>query len=397
MQRFIVCFEGDALAPVSWLQLDADGQIESAGQGVLDAGLAKLAQGSKLVVLLPEQTCLHTKVELPEMSASRMQQALPFALEEGLLDDPEKLHFAIADKQSDGKRPVVVIARQVLQQYLVALKQFGMQPDVVMPIGLALPYDAATWHGFIQQDVIVRNGEWQVFDCAVSDLPSYLALATESNEAVTDLVLYVDEHVQLELPDLEFIKIQLKQSKIADRLAVLLPQLESPSINLLQAEFAGKKKKTGSDQSLQKVLIGSAVCFVVALLLYPLVSQILLQKRFDALNAQIATIYKKHFPNAKSVVAPKRRMQDKLGQLGSANTAGDQLFVLLAQIGQAKTSDIHLKQYRYQNNQLNLEVEARHSDALSKFSQALESKGLEVKQANVNVVANGVTANLEIK
>jgi len=91
----------------------------------------------------PSETLL-TRVTLPTRSRAKIQQALPYALEDQLLDDPEKLHFAYL-RESDGALAVAVTHRARLNAWIDAFKLAGLRPASLCPANLSLPLYPAAW------------------------------------------------------------------------------------------------------------------------------------------------------------------------------------------------------------------------------------------------------------
>ena len=83
-------------------------------------------------MLVPATDVLTTTIYLPLKAQAKIQQALPFALEEYLADDVEELHFAAGGRRESGRMPVSIISRDKLKDYLGVLADAGLHPDVLM-------------------------------------------------------------------------------------------------------------------------------------------------------------------------------------------------------------------------------------------------------------------------
>src|SRR5580704_1784457 len=80
---------------VSWMAVHADGQPLAAPESGSLPQAAIAASGRRLAVVVPSTDVLITDVELPVKSGVRVQQVVPYALEEQLAADIETLHFAV--------------------------------------------------------------------------------------------------------------------------------------------------------------------------------------------------------------------------------------------------------------------------------------------------------------
>ena len=81
----------------SWM---VEGEITMSGEGKLTAAAA-LASGRRVIVLVPGSDVLLVQAAVPTRKRERVLQAIPFALEDQLAGDVERLHFAIA-RRSNG-------------------------------------------------------------------------------------------------------------------------------------------------------------------------------------------------------------------------------------------------------------------------------------------------------
>ena len=58
------------------------------------AALAEAALDRINIVIVPSEDVLVTTVTLPKMNRSRLLQAIPYALEEQVIEDVDTMHFA---------------------------------------------------------------------------------------------------------------------------------------------------------------------------------------------------------------------------------------------------------------------------------------------------------------
>ena len=72
---------------------------------------------------------LTTTVLIPGRSNSKIKAALPFALEENLAEDVENLHFAVGERQENGRLPVCVCRQDKIDGWLSRLSDAGIEPS----------------------------------------------------------------------------------------------------------------------------------------------------------------------------------------------------------------------------------------------------------------------------
>src|SRR6516162_11231449 len=116
----------------TWLVVDARGAPLSPPQsGPLALAVPRVA-GRRVCVLVPGAEVLLAEPEVPVKAGAKLQQLVPYALEEHLADDIEDLHFALGKRSADSSRvPVAVVARALLDQWLAELRGAGLEPDAL--------------------------------------------------------------------------------------------------------------------------------------------------------------------------------------------------------------------------------------------------------------------------
>src|SRR5262245_22060475 len=115
----------------SWMVADGAGRAVVPPQEGMLADAARFAGGRRVCVLVPGADVLRAQAELPLRGGAKLQQAVPYALEEQLADDIEELHFAVGRRPSDSSRtPVAVVSRKLMDEWLAALRGAGLEPEV---------------------------------------------------------------------------------------------------------------------------------------------------------------------------------------------------------------------------------------------------------------------------
>src|SRR6516162_4332524 len=101
----------------SWLVVDARGAPVGPPQsGPLSLAAARTA-GRRVCVLVPSTDVLVSEPEVPVKTGARLQQLVPYALEEQLAEDIDDLHFAIGKRVGESPRvPVAVVARSLMDE-----------------------------------------------------------------------------------------------------------------------------------------------------------------------------------------------------------------------------------------------------------------------------------------
>ncbi|MDH4133541.1 MAG: type II secretion system protein GspL, partial [Gammaproteobacteria bacterium] len=140
------------------------------GGSVLERGavqrlseLPAFTQGATVRLWTPATETLLTRVTLPTRSRARILQALPFALEDQLLGEPQSQHFIYAI-QADGSLAVAVTARARMEAWIGALRAAGLVPDSLCPDSLQLPLLDKAWTLRLENGALtVRTGLYSGF------------------------------------------------------------------------------------------------------------------------------------------------------------------------------------------------------------------------------------------
>lgn len=338
--KLVILLNANDLQTSTWVTLTHNGMVSETAVCTAEA-LASAQIDRDVIVLVPVEDVLLLTVAMPAMPRARLLQALPFALEDQIIADLETQHIVPADEIIDGKVTAAAVSHTNMQSWLNQLADWGVQPDRLLPVAAILPEEEKTWDAIAQQVAVVP-----VYD-------------------VADLACDV---------------------------------MNDKGPNLLQGRYAPKKSRFKKSKKTAAIVGVLAAAWLVLLLAYPIVSYLMLHQRVNAVQAQIAAIYHREFPNASSVVAPKLRMEEKLHQVTSQ--LGSNKFLLLSGYvgkGMQAAPGITLKRLQFQGNRLTLEVSADSVAGFSAFTAYLSGQGLAVKQQNANITGARVNAIVEVE
>ena len=392
-KQLLISIQNPHPEQASWIIIDEKGAIqESVVLGNM-ADLKRFAHGYEVSVIIPGEDVLLTQVTLPKLNRQRLLQAVPFALEETLIDDIQHLHFALGDYQADNTFPVAVIAKSKIEKWLNTLKENGIAPSKMIPATLAIPYHAGDFSIYVNDETcIVRNGKYHGFICDTNHLNTYLDLQPKADGI--HLYRFSENTIAFNSDSIAVNEINLVGKNVLENMHDWL--LTQPTINLLQGHYQSRQKTTVT----KKIWLGVAaagIAWVTLVLLNNLVSFFILQQASNKTEQAINKIYKQHFPDATAIVAPRERMESKLKKITAQSNKND-LLVLLSIVGNSlnKTPDLHLQTLDFRDNRLNLTVLSASFASLDAFSQSLKQQGLIIKQQSADMAGTQVKANLFI-
>jgi general secretion pathway protein L len=380
MQAAIYIYlHSDNLDQVSYVVVDAEGQVNRSDCNVGGEQIAELCIEKQITVFVPNEHIFFTSVNLPKLSRAKLIQAIPFALEEQLIDEIDTLHFAVSEQSAAGDVAVAVISHANMQKWFDQFKRWHIQPDLLLPDCLCLPYQEYEWMVCkIGTRAIVRTGLLQGFACNENMLSTWMSMAKLHTESQPN---------------------NIQEQIINDGLALLtqFKQGHLPAFNLLQGKYQIKKKSLLKINKLWRPIAYVSAAWLTLILLYPMGSYLILKTKTYRLQSQIAQLYKKHFPQTARVTAPRTRLNEKL-QHAMSSVGNDRLMQLLACIGKgmSQSTGMMLKHLDYQNDKLTLDVSASSSENFSAFMNYLSQQGLHVVQQNAALVGTRIAASLEI-
>lgn len=399
-KKLIIYLHSNKLNQVSFVELDSNGNIL---QTVLEADpntLSGLAKDAEVTVCVPAEEVVLAEVQLPKMSRARIYQALPFAIEDELVEEIEQLHFAIGEYLPQGHLPIAIVSHMRMKKWLDLLLSWSIKANYLYPVTFTLPLKADSWSILVGEMALVRTGAFTGFACDLANLDEMLRFAL-SNEEKMPQTIYIESLNDKKISPYLHIVPDVKETLIQPAVflnASALSTYTSCAINLLQARYTAKKSRKDRANKLKLIGIILTSCCASLFLIGPAVSYFILSQRTKALDQEIGTIYKKYFPEAKAIIAPKLRLEEKLHTL-SAKEKENRLFILLGRVSESMfdAKNIKIKRMDFQNNQLILALQAPSSDEFSYFIGALEHQGLKVKQQNTDLSGTALAASLLIE
>lgn len=357
---------------------------------------------TRVQVWTPPSDSLLTRVTLPTRSRAKIQQALPFALEDQIIGEPEQLHFAYRILEGNNLA-VAVTARSRMQAWQTQLTAAGLRPTGFCPAILALPLDAGSWTvAFQGADIWVRTGMASGFACTAggNTPPAMLELALreaqEKQMAPVGLTLIrpsagFDQaawSAQLKLP----LNIQKQDFWASYR-------EPAPAINLLQGGFAPSRQMQEMLPGLRPAAIMLGI-WLVGSLGFNSWEWWQLNREHQNLKQEMNTVFRQAFPDAQVVVDPALQMQRLLDELrgkSGKSAPADALPLLgkLAPVMQAHPQ-IKLRSLQYGESRLTVDMTLPDFQALETVKTALGARGLQVEVAGANSTAAGIEGRLRL-
>jgi general secretion pathway protein L len=395
-------------AEATWILADARGNAISAPQtGPLEQA-AQRAAGRHVCVLVPGTDVLLTEPELPVKAGAKLQQIVPYALEEQLAEDIDELHFAIGKRNADAPTtPVAVVALSLMDEWTNTLKAAGLVPESMYVDSDLLPVNPGHAVALLEDDVVVVRPPVGATISMPSDaLAEALQLVKPGAEASEGtgrgLILYTGAaEWQQYSPQVESVRDQFDGIKVqlltAGPLQLFAQQLPSAKpINLLQGRYTPQTTRA----------VGWQAWRVAAMLLVGLVALhaickgaelFMLKSAEKKVDASIEQAFRTAMPGETNATNARRRMEAKLALVRSGGGSG--LLPVLGAFAEARNSvpGTTVQAMSFHDGQLILKMGAPDADALERLSQVLRSGGWQADLTGSNVTSGGYEASVRIR
>jgi len=343
-----------------------------------------------------------TSAVLPTRSQRKIAQALPFALEDRLLGDPETLHFAYRT-ESDGSLSVAVTAHERLRHWTDALAQAGIKPVTLCPATLLVPWALDCWSlAFAEDEVLVRTGGASGFVTPLTQTTPPPLLATALQEAAraqkTPEYLVVFNapagfpaeawSAQLQVP------VRIEQASVWEK-------QEEPSapLNLLQGQFEIKGQFSSS---LRPYFPAAAMLLIWMFgnIAVDLTDWWKLRQQHQNNTREMTALLMSSFPETKTVLDPAAQMQRSIDTLLARTGNRDRdLLPMLAKTAAALRAEpqMRLRGLRYADQSLTLELSWPAAGTPDAVKAALEAAGLRTEMLALTPRAGEVDGRLRLQ
>jgi general secretion pathway protein L len=395
-----------------WLLVDESGAPTGPRQrGPLS--LAAAAGGAaRVVVLAPAPQILLTEPELPPGSGVKLARAVPFALEEQLTEDIDKLYFAIGRRGAGGGTPVAVVSRSLMQDWLTELKAAGIEPMALYADVSLMPDNPAQTVLWLEGDrLAVRRPGMLPFVVELSPVTEALLVAGVIADPSGDATPQALESAILYLTREDWARVRSEFEGLVDRFDAFKVQLlaEGPlpwlarelpatgAVNMLQGEFTTTVDSGGGWRQWRV-----AALLAVALLITHLGAQALqihqANAQSAALDGEMSQLFMTAMPSER-MSEPRRQMQSRLDRIHKLGSGPQYFLKTLQALGGAvaATPKTSVDSLSFRDQTLDMKLTAPSIDALSQFSQNIVRQGLHADIQSSTPVAAGVEAHMQIR
>lgn len=394
----------DQILISQWCVIDEKKKIILQGSDNTAAEIAEQTKSYAVspLILFTSPEIVVLQVERPPGSLSKIRQALPFLLEEQLVEDVEDLHFTIINQSDHATLTVAVIKRDVLQDCINLFMNVKLIPETVLPVWLAIPEPSAqSWRALIADNYLWLR------------ITKFSGFSIEAQQAIPMLTPLLSlqppasiEWISADTPDASLLKMCEEKNIQSSIVPITAPDTwityiaktfsEHVNVNLLHSEFSIKQQIMA-----QKRLWKIAGQYAAGIFAFWVVGMILqygyFTLRVHILNSEIASIYSEIFPGKEMVGDPRATTEHELTRLESGE-AGTDFLSLLLKVGKILQNfpRIHITEIVYTDNKLQLTVNADNFSRLRALNEEITNQGLPLQQENAASTGGVVHSVLKI-
>lgn len=342
--------------PFQWVKYDGN-KVESFGEV---ANLSEMPLGEDIEhcigVVDADWVSVHT-VDIPAKAKKQMASAVPYALEEHLVDDIDDLHFSILNWVAGESATVAVVSKEKMQQIVTDIRTANIELDQLLPETLVLPIHEASNHTL----AVTHSLEGEPRILARSRNQSPVVLDEDLLESWFNTIAKDDKGIGVNTEDLtqsiveRFPEMDARHWAIGDRMAYWLEQSPDLSSDLLGDEFLPvQRTQAASNFKWAAVLVGLALALKLIFDGYEFAT---LWNENRVLNAKMVSVLQETFPEVTNVIPTKERfmMQQQMDELeGNSSTLG-RFQEIVAAVAWAKIEtklDIQVNDMRFKSGEL---------------------------------------------
>lgn len=392
-------------ANVDYVVLDEEGETESAGQTDA-AGLAQFVETNaswaedpaRIVVLVPVSDVLSASCVVPGRSVAQMRRAVPYAVEEFVADDIDTMQVACADLVRNEPVRCLVAPRSSVEDWLAFLAEGGIQPGFMTADAMALANHSNVVDVLFEDDqALVRAAE----QMACVDLPNLgevlaaVVAGTADSDEPTTLRLINGTRAELPGSILEGFEVEEVPVKTSV-LGFLAGEFGAQAVNLLQGDYAVKRRPTGTWSRWRPVAAAAGIWFGIGVAL--LAAQgFWADYQASRFEEQAVDLYRTLYGVDRVAGNPAARMRRLLGQ----TTGTDESFHgLVGEFG-AGLSEIpgqyELRGVTYSTRRgLDADLVVADDAVLERLGTSLRRLGLDMEVISTESAQSGIGARLRV-
>jgi general secretion pathway protein L len=363
----------------------------------------------QVVVVLPEKNVIYTQVAVPSKSRKRIMQAIPFVIEDHLLQSTDTQHYALGDVIQ--RRCSIAIVDEKLLSFIYEQFRKIQWPLIrITSAAMILLWREKQWSFyFADDDILLRTSKQHgmtfshnnlefMFQLLLDkgsennsgQLPESISIIGKSSTRTQPLVALAQQY---EIP-VEFIDSQF----IINAFTEPYFKTEGDTINLLQGQFNPGNLKSSS-LPFKKTLAAAvviAICSQIVLMTY---QWTFYQDELKKLESELEQLYFQTFPDSKRLIDVRSQTRANINALQKNSNDSSEFLSLLGVVGSElrKLNGIEIRQMQYNDGILQLEILSRDFVFNQIKEQFAANSSLKVEERASSRIKNKVVSTLNFR
>ncbi|MEM9302271.1 MAG: type II secretion system protein GspL [Pseudomonadota bacterium] len=376
------------MKPIAVIRLRADGTAEwldpIAGTPRSGPLTERPDVNGPVTVLVPGEDVLVARVDIAARQRQRLLQAVPYALEDQLMDEVDQVHFALGEAVSGG-HVVAAVARERMAAWLEQLDEAGVDAAAIVPDTAAVPRAD-------REHVVLLDGERALVRASDGS-----ALVADRGELDAYLELIGAERVRvLGAGDDPLVSMEYGREQERDPALKVLAGAARSAVNLRQGDFA---RDDGGSQGLRRLWFIAAALLLVAVCAETIGRGLAVWQKnnhAEAVEAEVNALLTGTFPEINRVVDARIQMQQALDRLRGTGSSGSLTLLRLAGPALAGDAQVRVEGMTYRQGSLLVELSAADLRRIEAVRQRLSGLELAARIESANTLEDKVTARIRI-
>lgn len=360
--------------------------------------LLPLLRGQQVVLLIPARDVLLTQTTLNTRNQRQLQQAIPYALEDALADDPEQQHIVWHTRPDTTQVDVAVIDRECLRGWLAAMQAHQIRPTAILPDVFALPWDNGSITLWQQgEQVWLRTGELSGYATTPAALPLLLDNLTATTNPLRVRLYAEQPPVWSADPRLDIVPETQAEQLYATSLQPAM------KLNLLQGWQDEANTLLRQQWQRWQLPAGLAATAATLALVWFGVNLYRMQQQLTTTDNENLALFAELFPEAGSVKprSLNSRLESELLNVQSNNQPTSATASPLPSLARFATAlntaaGLQVEEIRFQGNTLSIDLIAPEQQQIETLRTALEQQPGKPAELLSSRTADSVKATLTL-
>ena len=385
---------GDPENGASWQVVDAHGAPQAhGGSGELEQA-AGLAEGRRVLVLVPASEVFRARLELPARGRRAAVKGARYALEDRIAGDVESLHFAIGPATGD-QLEVAAVERGKIDGWLGRCADAGLKPAALHGEGDALPDLPNASVALLERDaVLLRDGSGQLVAAGSAELAGIAEILCGEHageEAVPfRLVIFCEPQQEEQAREAmaglagRDVEVRLLEQGVMPQLAA--EALSGRAVNLLQGEFRQRNDQSRWIRDLAVGLLAVAVLYPA----YLAMDAWRANREYQAVASVVDARLRQLMPDVEGSARLRTEFDLRVAAADLSTAVNSDDFMRLVQALEAVGSDkTQVLALNYGSGSARLQLRAADSDTLGDVRGNLMARGYSVLIQTAAIESNG--------